>query len=165
MIQLIWASMAAAPPTDHAYLGLDAVDVTFTQSSSPGTASSTATVSKFWDPVLFTAVLLGTVDGAGHLRLIIQDEHVTPPAVANLLANYMTAGQTIQIVSAQMGLVTTTLSSFTIDAPWPGWYTLVINDPGGTIIPNLEIGDLFKFLKSGSPMRAWPNGTGRAARR
>src|SRR5262249_53412741 len=115
--------------TYQAYLGLDAVEVTFAQASTPGTGSSTATISKFWDPVLFTAVLLGTVDGAGHSRLIIQDEHVTPTALANLIANYMTAGQTIQIVSATMGLVTTTLSSFTVDAPWPGWYTLVINDP------------------------------------
>ena len=142
-----------------AYLGLDVVSVTFLQSGTPGTASSTATISKLWDPVLFTAVLLGTVDGAGHSRLVIQDEHVTPVALADLLGSYMSAGQSIQIISAKLGLVGTTLSSFSVDAPWPGWYTLVINDPGGTIVPNLEIGDVFKFLKTNSPMRAWPNGT------
>lgn len=145
--------------TYPAYLGLDAVDVKFSQSNSPGTGSSTATISKLWDPVLCTALLLGTVDGAGHSRLIIQDQHVTPVALADLLGNYMTAGQTIQIVSAKLGLVATTLSSFTVDAPWPGWYTLIINDTSGTILPNLQIGDVFKFLKSGSPMRAWPTGT------
>lgn len=145
--------------TYQAYLGLDAVTAKFSQSGTPGTGTSTATISKLWDPVWFTAVLLGTVDGAGHSRLIIQDEHVTPTALANLIGNYMTAGQTINILSAKLGLVQTTLSSFTIDAPWPGWYTLVINDPGGTIIPNLQIDDQFKFLKNGSPMRAWPTGT------
>ena len=36
---------------------------------------------------------------------------------------------------------------------------VVINDPGGTIIPNLQIDDLFKFLKTSSPMRGWPTGT------
>lgn len=143
----------------QAYLGLDAVTAKFSQSGTPGAGTSTATISKLWDPVWFTAVLLGTVDGAGKSRLIIQDEHVTPTALANLIGNYMTAGQTINILSAKLGLVQTTLSSFTIDAPWPGWYTLVINDPGGTIIPNLQIDDQFKFLKSGSPLRAWPNGT------
>ncbi|MGH8164318.1 MAG: hypothetical protein ACREP1_08305, partial [Rhodanobacteraceae bacterium] len=113
----------------QAFLGLDGVSVTFTQSSNPGTGSSTAAISKLWDPVLFTAVLLGTVDGAGNSRLIIQDQHVTPTALADLLGNYMTAGQDIQILSARLGIVATTLSSFTVDAPWPGWYTLVINDP------------------------------------
>ncbi len=143
----------------EAYLGLDAVTVTFSQADSPGTGTSSATISKYWDPVWFTAVLLGTVDGGGNSRLIIQDEHVTPVALANLIGGYMAAGQTIRVVSAKLGLVETTLSSFTVDSPWPGWYTLVINDPGGTIVPNLQIDDQFKFLKSGSPMRAWPNGT------
>jgi hypothetical protein len=143
----------------QAYLGLDAVSVTFTQSNNPGTGSSEATITKLWDPVLFSAVLLGTIDGAGNSRLIIQDEHVMPVALANLIGSYMTAGQVIQIVSAKLGLVQTTLNSFTVDAPWPGWYTLVINDPGGTILPYLQIDDLFKFLKSGSPMRGWPTGT------
>jgi hypothetical protein len=146
-----------------AYLGLDAVTVTFTQSNSPGTGSSTATITKLWDPVLFTAVLLGTVDGAGHSRLIISNEHIWPTAVAGLLGdptfNLLYAGEEIQIVSQKLGIVGVTLSSFAVDSPWPGWYTLVINDPTGTVVPNLQIGDVFKFLKSGLPMRGWPTGT------
>ncbi|HET6882173.1 MAG TPA: hypothetical protein VFI31_18560, partial [Pirellulales bacterium] len=93
----------------QAYLGLDAVSVTFTQSNNPGTGSSEATITKLWDPVLFTAVLLGTVDGAGNPRLIISDQFITPTALAGLVGNYMTAGQVIQIVSARLGLVSTTL--------------------------------------------------------
>lgn len=146
----------------QAYLGLDAVNVTFTQSTSPGTGSSTATISKLWDPVLFSAVLLGTVDGAGHSRLIISNEHIVPSAVAGLLGdpsfNLLFAGQTIQIVSQTLGIVTVTLANWFVDAPWPGWYTIAINDPSGTVVPNLQIGDVFKFLKNGLPMRGWPTG-------
>lgn len=147
-----------------AYLGLDAVTVTFTQSTSPGTGSSTATITKLWDPVLFSALLLGTVDGGGNSRLIFQNEHIAPASIANLIANpssseCMFAGQEIRIVSQKLGIVNVTLANWAADAPWPNWYTVAINDPTGTVLPALEIGDVFKFLKNGLPMRGWPTGT------
>ena len=148
----------------NAFLGTDAVSVTFLQSTSPGTGSSTATITKLWDPVVFTALLLGTVDGGGNSRLIFQNEHITPASVADLIANpsslcCMFAGQEIKIISQKLGPVSVTLANWAADSPWTGWYTVSINDPTGQVLPALEIGDVFKFLKNGTAMRGWPTGT------
>lgn len=145
--------------TYPAFLGLDAVQVTFRQSAQPGAVPSTATITKNWDPTLATAVVLGTVDGFGNPRIIIQDEHIQPVDVADTLANFVGAGTNVQVVMAKGGPYATTLSGLITGAPWPGWYILAFNDPAGTIAANLQIGDQVKFLKNGSPLRAWPVGT------
>jgi hypothetical protein len=141
------------------YLGLDAVQVTFQQSSDPNNTASTATISKLYDPTLASAVLLGTVDGAGRTRFILQDQSIRPTALSDVLADYVGAGSEVVIQSAKLGTVTTTLSTIITDAPWPGWYQVSFNDPAGTLAANLQIDDTLKFLKNGSAMRAWPNGT------
>lgn len=145
--------------TYQGYLGLDAVQVTFQQSSDPDNIASTATISKLYDPTLASAVLLGTVDGAGRTRFILQDQSIRPTALSDVLADYVGAGSEVVIQSAKLGIVNTTLSSIITDAPWPGWYQVSFNDPAGTLAANLQIDDTLKFLKNGSAMRAWPNGT------
>lgn len=142
-----------------AFLGLDAVSVTFQQSSSPGSLPSTATISKNWDPTLATAVVLGTVDGAGNPRIILQDQHVQPLDVGDTLGSIVGAGTNVQVCMAKYGIYATTLATLATNTPWSGWYVVAFNDPGGIIKANLEIGDQIKFLQNGEPMRAWPVGT------
>lgn len=145
--------------TYDAWLGTDKVKVTFKQSSSPGTGTSTATISVDWNQTIATAMLLGTVDGGGGSRLIIQDAGIMPSSIGDHLADYVAAGQPMRLVTFKMGVVNTTLASITVNSPWWGWYTFTINDPGGTIVPNLEIGDVVKFLDTGTGARGWPTGT------
>ncbi|HEX7446542.1 MAG TPA: hypothetical protein VF306_03295 [Pirellulales bacterium] len=142
-----------------AFLGLDSVMVKFHQSSSPGDVPSTATISKNWEPTLATAVVLGTVDGANHPRIIIQDQHIQPLDVGDTLDSIVAAGANVQVCMAKYGIYATTLATINTQSPWPGWYVVAFNDPQNIIAANLEIGDQIKFLKNGQPMRAWPVGT------
>ncbi|HEX5443352.1 MAG TPA: hypothetical protein VFW87_05975 [Pirellulales bacterium] len=142
-----------------AFLGLDSVLVKFNQSSSPGDVPSTATITKNWEPTLATAVVLGTVDGANHPRIIIQDQHIQPLAVGDTLDAIVAAGTNVQICMAKYGIYATTLATIITQSPWPGWYIVAFNDPQNIIAANLEIGDQIKFLKNGQPMRAWPVGS------
>jgi hypothetical protein len=143
----------------QSYLGTDLMSVTFHQSSSPGTGTSTATISAVWNPVIATAVIMGTVDGSGAPRLIMQDQYILPAQYGDTLANYVGAGTPVKIVSETLGNVSTTLASIIVNDPWEGWYVFKIADPGGTIVPNLKPGDHIKFLSSNPGQRAWPTGT------
>ncbi|MGH7194941.1 MAG: hypothetical protein ACREJM_15610, partial [Candidatus Saccharimonadales bacterium] len=143
----------------QAFLGLDSVIVKFNQSSSSGAVPSTATISKNWEPTLATAVVLGTVDGANHPRIIIQDQHIQPLDVGDTLDSIVAAGTDVQVCMAKYGIYATTLATIITQSPWPGWYIVAFNDPNNIIAANLEIGDQIKFLKNCQPMRAWPVGT------
>lgn len=139
-----------------AFLGTDGVTVSFTQGS--GTAD-TATINANWNPTIATATVLGTVDGSGAARIIIQDSYIQPIGLSDSLANYVGASTPVQVIMAKYGTYATTLATIITDDPWTGWYTLNFSDPSGIITANIEIGDVVKFLSSSSGARAWPVGT------
>ncbi|MDE2098820.1 MAG: hypothetical protein KGL39_16325 [Patescibacteria group bacterium] len=144
----------------QAYVGTDLMSVTFQQSNSPGTGTSTVTITAAWNPVIATAVILQTVDGAGNSRLLMEDQYILPAQYGDTLANYLVSGVTpVEIQSQTLGDVSTTLNSISVNSPWPGWYTFTINDPTNAILPYLKPGDRVKFLSPNPGQRAWPTGT------
>lgn len=143
----------------QAFLGTDLMSVTFQQSSSPGTGTSTATITADWNPVIATAVIQGTVDGAGNSRLLMQDQYILPAQYGDTLANYVGAGTPVEIQSETLGDVSSTLTTISTNDPWQGWYVFTIADPNNAIIPYLKPGDHIKFLSANPGQRAWPTGT------
>lgn len=141
----------------NATLGTDDVTVTFNQSTSPGTSSSTATITTPSNPVIATAILNGTSVG-GSPQLILDATYIRPVSMASVLQNFVVNG-TILEIKGELIQTSTTVTSLTIDSPWSGWYTITINDPSNTITPNLRPGDTFVFKQTTPAIRAWPIGT------